>query len=81
MELVKMSSKGQIVIPQDIRKRVGATEGTMFVVVDGAESIILKKITMPHKEAVLKELEKIARLNRTRLEKIGFTESDLKKLS
>ncbi|VVB81041.1 Uncharacterised protein [uncultured archaeon] len=33
VETVKMSSKGQIVIPQDIREELHASEGTVFSVV------------------------------------------------
>lgn len=43
----KMSSKGQIVIPEDIRKRLGLKPGAQFVVVGQNDVVILKSITRP----------------------------------
>jgi AbrB family looped-hinge helix DNA binding protein len=42
-----MSSKGQIVIPEAIRKRLNLKEGTQFVVVGEGDVVILKAITAP----------------------------------
>ncbi len=41
----KMSSKGQIVIPEDIRVRLNLKPGEQFVVVGKDDVVILKKIT------------------------------------
>ncbi|MEE8349331.1 MAG: AbrB/MazE/SpoVT family DNA-binding domain-containing protein [Acidobacteriota bacterium] len=41
----KMSSKGQIVIPENIRDRLGLKPGEQFVVVGEDDVVILKKIT------------------------------------
>ena len=43
----KMSSKGQVVIPEDIRKRLGLEAGSQFVVVAGKDAVILKTISPP----------------------------------
>jgi AbrB family looped-hinge helix DNA binding protein len=43
----KMSSKGQVVIPEDIRKRLNLQTGTQFVVVGDKDVVILKSITPP----------------------------------
>ncbi len=43
----KMSSKGQVVIPEDIRKRLGLEAGSQFVVVAGKDAVILKMISPP----------------------------------
>ena len=43
----KMSSKGQVVIPEDIRKRLNLKEGAQFVVVGENGVVILKAITEP----------------------------------
>ena len=40
----KMSSKGQIVIPEKIRDRLGLKPGEQFVVVGEDDVVILKKI-------------------------------------
>ena len=43
----KMSSKGQVVIPEDIRKRLNLQTGAQFVVVGEKDVVILKSITPP----------------------------------
>lgn len=43
----KMSSKGQVVIPEAIRKRLGLKPGSQFVVVGEKGTVILKAITAP----------------------------------
>ena len=43
----RMSSKGQVVIPDAIRKRLKLDEGAQFIVVGEADMIILKAITPP----------------------------------
>ena len=42
-----MSSKGQVVIPEAIRKRLGLEPGAQFVVVAGVDAVILKPIAPP----------------------------------
>ena len=77
VEMVKMSSKGQIVIPQNIRAEICASEGTMFAVVSGRDSIVLKKVAIPSKEELICELREIAKEGRKRAEKLGIKESDV----
>ncbi|MBU3913248.1 MAG: hypothetical protein KKE50_04090 [Nanoarchaeota archaeon] len=77
VEMIKMSSKGQIVIPQGIRAEICASEGTMFAVVSGRDSIVLKKVAMPSKEELICELKEIAKEGRKRLEAKGVKESDI----
>ena len=43
----KMSSKGQVVIPDDIRKRLNLKTGSQFVVVGENDVVILKAILPP----------------------------------
>lgn len=43
----KMSSKGQVVIPEEIRERLGLTPGTQFVVVGDRDVVILKTLSPP----------------------------------
>lgn len=47
----RMSSKGQIVIPEAIRKRLNLQPGTQFVVVGEGDVVILKAITAPNMES------------------------------
>lgn len=46
----KMSSKGQVVIPEDIRKRLKLKAGSQFVVVGENDVVILKAISPPSME-------------------------------
>lgn len=43
----KMSSKGQVVIPEKIRKQLRLDAGTQFVVVGKGDVVILKTIAPP----------------------------------
>ncbi len=43
----KMSSKGQVVIPEQIRKRLKLKAGSQFVVVGENDVVILKAISPP----------------------------------
>jgi AbrB family looped-hinge helix DNA binding protein len=43
----KMSSKGQVVIPEEVRKRLNLKAGTQFVVVGENDVVILKAILPP----------------------------------
>ena len=76
-ETIKMSSRGQIVIPQDIREEIKASEGTIFSVVSAKDTIILKKVSTPSKEDLIKEIAAIALEGRKRAERLGIKESDV----
>jgi AbrB family looped-hinge helix DNA binding protein len=59
-----MSSKGQVVIPDAIRKRLNLNEGTQFIVVGEADMIILKAIVPPNLgefDALIQEARKQAK--------------------
>ncbi len=43
----KMSAKGQVVIPENIRKRLGLQPGAQFVVIGNGDVVILKVIAPP----------------------------------
>jgi len=79
-ETIKMSSRGQIVIPQDIREELKASEGTIFSVVSAKDTIILKKLLTPSKEDLINELRTIALEGRKRAEKLGIKDSDVPEL-
>ena len=46
----RMSSKGQVVIPEGIRKRLSLKAGSQFVVVGDKDTVILKAIAPPSME-------------------------------
>ena len=61
----RMSSKGQIVIPEIIRKRLNLQPGAEFVVVGEDDVVILKAIAAPGMGAfdkLIKEARKQARM-------------------
>ncbi len=43
IEITKMSSKGQIVIPQEMRKNI--KEGEKLLIIQNGDQLILKKVT------------------------------------
>lgn len=77
VELTKMSSRGQIVIPQDIRDRLGLKEGESFAVTGSKDTLLLKRVSMPSKEQILAEWERIAKEGRMHAKKLGFKQKDL----
>ena len=46
----RMSSKGQIVIPETIRKRLNLSAGAQFVVIGEGDVVVLKAISTPGME-------------------------------
>lgn len=69
----RMSSKGQIVIPETIRKQLNLKAGAQFVVVGEDDVVILKAITAPGMETFealiqrARQQAKLAGLKRTDL--------------
>ncbi len=67
----KMSSKGQVVIPEDIRLKLKLRAGSQFVVVGKDDVVILKSIAAPSLEnlgsllATARKQAKIAGLKRS----------------
>lgn len=60
----KMSSKGQVVIPEEIRENLGLKAGAQFVVVGRGDVVILKSIEAPRMSAfddIIGEARKQAR--------------------
>lgn len=43
----KLSSKGQVVIPEVIREQLHLKEGDQFVVIGQGDTVIFKRITPP----------------------------------
>jgi AbrB family looped-hinge helix DNA binding protein len=69
----KMSSKGQVVIPDAVRKRLKLKSGAQFIVVAEKDVVILKAITPPAMEefdALLSEARRQAR-------KAGLKKADI----
>lgn len=73
VEFTKLSSKGQIVIPRDIRESLELKEGTPFAVMKQNDTILLKKMALPK----IKTWEEVAKPFRQAAKKSDFTKGDL----
>jgi AbrB family looped-hinge helix DNA binding protein len=70
-----MSSKGQVVIPEEIRRRLRLKPGSQFVVVGERDVVILKAISQPSME----EFEHLVSEARRRAREAGLKPSDVKR--
>mgnify|MGYP001768127401 CR=1 FL=1 len=64
LSTTKMSSKGQIVIPEEIRDRLGLKPGVQFLVLGEKDVVILKTLTAPSMseyDTIVKEARSQAR--------------------
>ena len=69
----RMSSKGQVVIPEAIRQELGLEAGAQFVVVGGRDAIILKSISQPSPT----EFRALLKTARQQARKAGMKKSDV----
>lgn len=70
----KMSSKGQVVIPENIRKKLKLKAGSQFVVVGENDVVILKSISPPS----LDEFDGLIAKARKQGKQAGIKKSDIK---
>jgi AbrB family looped-hinge helix DNA binding protein len=69
----KMSSKGQVVIPENIRRNLNLKAGTQFIVVGDKDVVILKSITPPS----IKEFDELISKARQDGKKAGLKKADI----
>jgi AbrB family looped-hinge helix DNA binding protein len=69
----RMSSKGQVVIPESIRKQLNLQEGAQFVVVGSADVVILKVVVPPD----MGEFDVLIQQARKQAKKAGLTQKDI----
>ena len=69
----KMSSKGQVVIPEDVRNACGFQTGSQFVVIGDKGVVILKVIQPP----AIDQFESLIKKARTQAKKAGLKKSDI----
>lgn len=77
LDMTRLSEKGQIVIPNEVRKRMGLKEGMRFLVVGLDDTIILRKLELSQERIRLRQLLEKSRI---RAEKVGFTEKEVDRL-
>ena len=71
----KMSSKGQVVIPEEVRKRLGLKPGTQFVVIGDKEAVVLKKLSPPSMD----EFDELISTARRQAKKAEMKKADIQK--
>lgn len=69
----KMSSKGQVVIPEAIRKNLNLKAGAQFIVVGDKDVVILKSITPP----AIEEFDELIAQARRDAKKEGLRKTDI----
>jgi len=72
----KMSSKGQVVIPEEIRKRLGLEAGAQFVVVADKDTVIMKAISPP----AMEEFDSLLAEARKQARKAGMKQADIESI-
>ena len=68
-DVTVVSSKGQVVIPQSIRKKMGIGPKTKLLIYGYGDAVIMKKLDVPD---VLKDLERIYRNVDEKAKKLGI---------
>ena len=69
----RLSSKGQVVIPEDIRNNLGLSPGDQFIVIGEGDTVILKTITPPN----IEEFSKLVGQARSAAKRAGIKKADL----
>jgi AbrB family looped-hinge helix DNA binding protein len=69
----KMSSKGQVVIPEEIRDRLGLKAGSQFVVLGDKDTVILRTIS----PLSLEEFDELIAEARRQAKQVGMKRSDI----
>lgn len=75
IEVTKLSSKGQVVLPQRIRDRLRLQIGAKFVVIGEGDVVILKKLEIPARE----QLKQLLKESRAYARRAGLKRSNLLK--
>ena len=75
LDVTRMSAKGQVVIPGDIRLAMALEPGTKFVVAGEGDTVILKRIGRP----LLAEVDKLFADSRALAKRAGLKKSDIRK--
>lgn len=76
IQVTSMTTKGDVVIPSEIRGKLNITSGSKFVVLTNGKNILLKPIEKPKME-IFKDL-----INKSKkvAKESGYTKNDIQKL-
>lgn len=69
----RMSSKGQVVIPESLRQQLGLESGARFIVMGEDDVIILKTIQMPS----MRDFDRMIAKARRQAKQAGMKRSDV----
>jgi bifunctional DNA-binding transcriptional regulator/antitoxin component of YhaV-PrlF toxin-antitoxin module len=72
-EIVKMSPKGQLVVPKDIREKGDFNPSDRFIAVQVQDGVMFKKISFDVKE----EYKKLSKKVQERFEEEGLTKEEI----
>ena len=72
-DILAVSSKGQVVLPANLRKRLSIKSGDHLAVYTSGDVIMLKKIEMPREEDFKSHLDKAQAWAKA----VGYQESDV----
>ena len=73
-ELVKMSEKGQLVVPRRIRKKEGFTSSDRFVAIEVKDGVLFKRVDIPKVEI---EFESLSRDIQSHLKRSKVKQEDV----
>lgn len=73
MATTRMSSKGQVVIPEEIRDRLALEPGTEFIVLGEGDAVILKVLQAPS----MTEFEDLVQRARKAAKRTGMKKRDI----
>ena len=73
MTTTRLSSKGQIVIPEAIRRRLGLDPGSEFVVLGDGDTIVLQRVRPP----AMRDFDTIVARARQAASRAGMRRSDV----
>jgi AbrB family looped-hinge helix DNA binding protein len=73
--MTNMSSKGQVVIPNEFRKILGLIAGTPLAVFTDGSTLLLKPVAVPEADA----FEKLLRISRKAAKAAGLKKLDIAK--
>ena len=75
LETTRLSSKGQVVLPLAIRRKLHLSSGAQFAVMGERDTVILKIIASPP----LSEIKRLLQKSKQYARQVGLTTSDLKR--
>lgn len=77
LELTRLSERGQIVIPTELRKSMNLKEGERFIIMGVGDTIVLRKLELSQERLRLK---KLIQESREKARKSGFSEEEVTRL-